>query len=38
VVESVLVLWMGRCIVRGQGHCGRFGRAPGDLLVKLQVG
>jgi molecular chaperone DnaJ len=24
--------------VRGQGHCGRFGGAPGDLLVKLQVG
>ncbi|WIA37271.1 hypothetical protein OEZ86_014214 [Tetradesmus obliquus] len=23
--------------VRGQGHCGRFGGRPGDLLVKLQV-
>jgi hypothetical protein len=24
--------------VKGQGHCGSLGGAPGDLLVKLQVG
>jgi hypothetical protein len=26
------------CKSWGEGHCGRFGGAPGDLLVKLQVG